>query len=154
MNYLGILALMTTLLALRTAATGQCRLDQMRLRSADLPLYAPFAHQAAIQGKVELTFDVHGDLPSSPTSPTNIKVVSGSAILGEGAKLELATWKLYIPGEKLHEHNCRTTFVYSLSDKRVGGAMDIAVRFHGLGTVEIHTDRFEIEEDQSARTGN
>ena len=136
---------LTILLAIGTAARGQCRLEKMELATASLPIYVDLARKALIQGDVVLTFDVNGD---GLASPTNIRVVSGNRLLGEGTKAELSTWKLFIPGQRLHERNCRTTFRYSLSEKRVSGAPDLDIRFHGLSIVEIHTDPPKIVDDQ------
>jgi hypothetical protein len=131
------------LLIIGTLADAQCRIDKMTLASAALPVYPPLAHQAAVQGEVVLTFDVIGQ--GSP-SPTNIKAVSGNPIFIEEAKKELATWKLFISGpDPMNEHNCRTTFRYSLSDKRVSGTQDLEIRFHGLSTLDVKTDKREIE---------
>lgn len=144
-NCPAIIGIMATLLALSTGATGQCRLDKMELITASLPIYVDLARKALIQGDVVLRFDVNGDVGS----PTNIKILSGNRLLAEGTKVQLSTWKLLIPGQKLHERNCRTTFRYSLSEKRVSGAPDLQISFHGLSIVEIHTDPPEIEGDLS-----
>ena len=131
------------LLTIGTVVDAQCRIEKMTLASAALPVYPALAHQAAVQGEVVLTFDVLGE---GAPSPTNIKVISGSPLFIEEAKKELATWKLFIPGPgPMKEHNCHTTFRYSLTDKRVYGTQDLEIHFHGLSTLDIRTDKHEIE---------
>ena len=125
-------------------AYGQCRIEQMTLVSAALPVYPDLAHQASVQGEVVLTFDAVG---SPAPSPTNIRVVSGNPVLTEGAKKELTTWRVWSAGpDASHERNCRTTFRYSLSDKRVSGTQDLEIHFHGLSMLDIKTDEHETEE--------
>ena len=81
-----------------------------QLITVNMPKYPPLAHQARIEGVVQLTFT----LSANSGEPTNIEVVSGHPMLKAAAVDNLKTWRF--ENRYAAERKYEATFNFRLSN--------------------------------------
>jgi TonB family protein len=122
-----------------TVAVGQCKLDKYSVVGGTLLRYPPLAQSAQIGGEVVVSFDV-----DSEGNLTNVRALSGHALLADSTAGMVRSWKLQSDDRMVTSvRNCRVVFSYSILPSKDPGCNELVrpqilrVSFEGAARVQI-----------------
>jgi TonB family protein len=118
---------------------GQCRLDKDSLVGGTLLRYPPLAQQAQVGGEVIVSFDV-----DSEGTLTNVKALSGPALLSDSTAKMVKSWKLQSVDQVVTSvKDCRVVFNYSILPSKDTACNELVqpqllrVSFEGAARVQV-----------------
>ena len=122
-----------------SVAVGQCELRNYSVISGMLVRYPLLAQQAQIAGDVVVAFDV-----DSEGNPSNVRVLSGHALLAEGTAQMVRSWKLHLEDQLVTSvKGCRVRFSYSILQPAKDPGCDtvrpqiLNVSFEGAAHIQV-----------------